>query len=156
MPLLEIKDLHAGFEGNEIVKGFSLTVNAGEVHAIMGPNGSGKSTLAKVLAGHPSYIVFKGSITYNGKDLLELDAEERALAGIFLGFQYPVEIHGVNKLSSQDNALILITHYQRLLNYIEPDFVHVFSGGKIVKSGGKELAHELEEQGYDWVTAPAN
>lgn len=250
MSLLEIKDLHAGFEGTEIVKGFSLTVNAGEVHAIMGPNGSGKSTLAKVLAGHPSYVVFKGSITYNGKDLLEMDAEERALAGVFLGFQYPVEIpgvnnaeflrmaynaklvkqgqeevdpldfdeildekmklvgmdkkykdrflnegfsggekkkneilqmavlgpklsvldetdsgldidalkvvaEGVNKLSNKDNALILITHYQRLLNYIEPDYVHVFSGGTIVKSGGKELAHELEEQGYDWVTAPA-
>lgn len=250
MSLLEIKDLHAGFEGTEIVNGFSLTVNAGEVHAIMGPNGSGKSTLAKVLAGHPSYVVFKGSITYNGKDLLEMDAEARALAGVFLGFQYPVEIpgvnnaeflrmaynaklvkqgqeevdpldfdeildekmklvgmdkkykdrflnegfsggekkkneilqmavlapklsvldetdsgldidalkvvaEGVNKLSNKDNALILITHYQRLLNYIEPDFVHVFSGGKIVKSGGKELAHELEEQGYDWVTAPA-
>jgi len=245
MSLLEIKDLHAGFEGTEIVKGVSLTVNAGEVHAVMGPNGSGKSTLAKVLAGHPSYVVSKGSITYNGQDLLELDAEERALAGVFLGFQYPVEIpgvnnaeflrmaynaklvkqgqeevdpldfdeildekmklvgmdkkynegfsggekkkneilqmavlapklsvldetdsgldidalkvvaQGVNKLNNKDNALILITHYQRLLNYIEPDFVHVFSGGTIVKSGGKELAHELEDQGYDWVTAPA-
>jgi Fe-S cluster assembly ATP-binding protein len=251
MSLLEIKDLHAGFEGTEIVKGVSLTVNAGEVHAIMGPNGSGKSTLAKVLAGHPSYVVSKGSLTYNGKDLLEMDAEERALAGVFLGFQYPVEIpgvnnaeflrmaynaklvkqgqdevdpldfdeildekmklvgmdkkykdrflnegfsggekkkneilqmavlgpklsvldetdsgldidalkvvaEGVNKLSNKDNALILITHYQRLLNYIEPHYVHVFSGGTIVKSGGKELAHELEEQGYDWITAPAN
>ncbi len=250
MSLLEIKDLHAGFEGTDIVKGVSLTVNAGEVHAIMGPNGSGKSTLAKVLAGHPSYVVSKGSITYNGNDLLEMDAEERALAGVFLGFQYPVEIpgvnnaeflrmaynaklvkqgeeevdpldfdgildekmklvgmdrkykdrflnegfsggekkkneilqmavlgpklsvldetdsgldidalkvvaQGVNKLNNKDNALILITHYQRLLNYIEPDFVHVFSGGTIIKSGGKELAHELEAQGYDWVTAPA-
>ena len=250
MSLLEIKDLHAGFEGTEIVTGVSLTVNAGEVHAIMGPNGSGKSTLAKVLVGHPSYVVSQGSITYNGKDLLEMDAEDRALAGVFMGFQYPVEIpgvnnaeflrmaynaklvhkgeeevdpldfdeildekmkligmdkkykdrflnegfsggekkkneilqmavldpklsildetdsgldidamkvvaEGVNKLSNQDNALILITHYQRLLNYIEPQFVHVFSGGTIVKSGGKDLAHELEAQGYDWVTAPA-
>ena len=250
MSLLEIKDLHAGFDGNEIVKGLSLTINAGEVHAIMGPNGSGKSTLSKVLAGHPSYEVTQGSITYNGENLLEMGAEERALAGVFLGFQYPVEIpgvnnaeflrmaynaklvkqgqeevdpldfddilnekmkmvgmdkkykdrslnegfsggekkkneilqmaildpkltildetdsgldidalkvvaEGVNKLTSANNALIMITHYQRLLNYIEPQFVHVFSGGNIVKSGGKELAHELEEQGYDWVTAPA-
>ncbi len=250
MSLLEIKDLHAGFEGTEIVTGVSLTVNAGEVHAIMGPNGSGKSTLAKVLVGHPSYVVTQGSITYNGKDLLEMDAEDRALAGIFMGFQYPVEIpgvnnaeflrmaynaklvhkgeeevdpldfdeildekmklvgmdkkykdrflnegfsggekkkneilqmavlspklsvldetdsgldidalkvvaEGVNKLSNKNNALILITHYQRLLNYIEPHFVHVFSGGAIVKSGGKDLALELEAQGYDWVTAPA-
>ena len=250
MSLLEIKDLHAGFEGTEIVTGVSLTVNPGEVHAIMGPNGSGKSTLAKVLVGHPSYVVTQGSITYNGKDLLEMDAEDRALAGVFMGFQYPVEIpgvnnaeflrmaynaklvrkgeeevdpldfdeildekmklvgmdkkykdrflnegfsggekkkneilqmavldpilsvldetdsgldidalkvvaEGVNKLSNKDNALILITHYQRLLNYIEPQCVHVFSDGTIAKSGGKELAHELEEQGYDWVTAPA-
>ncbi len=250
MPLLEIKDLHAGFEGTEIVNGVSLTVNTGEIHAIMGPNGSGKSTLAKVLVGHPSYEVTQGSITYNGKNLLEMDAEDRALAGVFMGFQYPVEIpgvnnaeflrmaynaklvhkgeeevdpldfdeildekmklvgmdkkykdrslnegfsggekkkneilqmavlepkltildetdsgldidamkvvaEGINKLTHENNALILITHYQRLLNYIEPQFVHVFSGGKIVKSGGKELAHELEAQGYDKVTAPA-
>ena len=250
MSLLEIKDLHAGFEGTEIVNGVSLTVNKGEIHAIMGPNGSGKSTLAKVLVGHPSYEVTQGSITYNGKNLLEMDAEDRALAGVFMGFQYPVEIpgvnnaeflrmaynaklvhkgeeevdpldfdeildekmklvgmdkkykdrslnegfsggekkkneilqmavlepkltildetdsgldidamkvvaEGINKLTHENNALILITHYQRLLNYIEPQFVHVFSGGKIVKSGGKELAHELEAQGYDKVTAPA-
>ncbi len=250
MSLLEIKDLQAGFEGNEIVTGVSLTVNTGEIHAVMGPNGSGKSTLAKVLVGHPSYEVTQGSITYNGKDLLEMDAEDRALAGVFMGFQYPVEIpgvnnaeflrmaynaklvhkgeeevdpldfdeildekmklvgmdkkykdrflnegfsggekkkneilqmavlepqltildetdsgldidamkvvaEGINKLTHENNALILITHYQRLLNYIEPQFVHVFSGGNIVRSGGKELAHELEEQGYDRVTAPA-
>ncbi len=250
MSLLEIKDLYAGFEGTEIVKGVSLTVNSGEIHAIMGPNGSGKSTLAKVLVGHPSYEVTQGSITYNGKNLLEMDAEDRALAGVFMGFQYPVEIpgvnnaeflrmaynaklvhkgeeevdpldfdeildekmklvgmdkkykdrflnegfsggekkkneilqmavlepkltildetdsgldidamkvvaEGINKLTHENNALILITHYQRLLNYIEPQFVHVFSGGTIVRSGGKELAHELEAQGYDRVTAPA-
>ena len=250
MSLLKIKDLHAGFEGTEIVNGVSLTVNTGETHAIMGPNGSGKSTLAKVLVGHPSYEVTQGSITYNGKNLLEMDAEDRALVGVFMGFQYPVEIpgvnnaeflrmaynaklvhkgeeevdpldfdeildekmklvgmdkkykdrslnegfsggekkkneilqmavlepkltildetdsgldidamkvvaEGINKLTHENNALILITHYQRLLNYIEPQFVHVFSGGKIVKSGGKELAHELEAQGYDKVTAPA-
>ncbi len=250
MSLLEIKDLHTGFEGTEIVKGVSLTVNSGEIHAIMGPNGSGKSTLAKVLVGHPSYEVTQGSITYNGKNLLEMDAEDRALAGVFMGFQYPVEIpgvnnaeflrmaynaklvhkgeeevdpldfdeildekmklvgmdkkykdrflnegfsggekkkneilqmavlepkltildetdsgldidamkvvaEGINKLTHENNALILITHYQRLLNYIEPQFVHVFSGGTIVRSGGKELAHELEAQGYDTVTASA-
>ena len=250
MSLLEIKDLHAGFEGTEIVNGVSLTVNTGEIHAIMGPNGSGKSTLAKVLVGHPSYEVTQGSITYNGKNLLEMDAEDRALVGVFMGFQYPVEIpgvnnaeflrmaynaklvhkgeeevdpldfdeildekmklvgmdkkykdrslnegfsggekkkneilqmavlepkltildetdsgldidamkvvaEGINKLTHENNALILITHYQRLLNYIEPQFVHVFSGGKIGRSGGKELAHELEAQGYDKVTAPA-
>lgn len=247
--MLEIKDLHAGFEGTEIVKGVSLTINKGEIHAIMGPNGSGKSTLSKVLAGHPSYEVMSGSITFNGEDLLELDPEKRALEGIFLGFQYPVEIpgvnnaeflrmaynaklvnkgedeldpldfddllnekmklvgmdpkykdrslnegfsggekkkneilqmailnpqlavldetdsgldidalkvvaEGVNKLINKNNALIMITHYQRLLNYIQPDFVHVFSDGKIIKSGDKGLAHELESQGYDWLTAP--
>ncbi len=251
MSLLEIKDLHAGFEGTEIVKGVTLTINAGEVHAIMGPNGSGKSTLSKVLAGHPSYEVTQGSITYKGENLLELDPEQRALKGIFLGFQYPVEIpgvnnaeflrlaynaqlvskgeeeldpldfdelldikmktvdmdpkykdrflndgfsggekkkneilqmavlnpslsvldetdsgldidalkavsEGVNKLINETNALIMITHYQRLLNYIQPDFVHVFGQGKILKSGGKDLALELEKQGYDWVvTEPA-
>ncbi|MGP0566579.1 MULTISPECIES: Fe-S cluster assembly ATPase SufC [unclassified Nitrospina] len=248
--MLEINDLHAGFEGVEIVKGVSLTVNKGEVHAIMGPNGSGKSTLSKVLAGHPAYQVTAGTVKFEGKDLLDMDPEQRALEGIFLGFQYPVEIPGVNnaeflrmaynakrvhsgeeeldpldfddlliekmklvsmdprykdralndgfsggekkkneilqmavlqpklglldetdsgldidalkavasginKLATKDNALILITHYQRLLNYIEPDFVHVFSHGKIVKSGGKDLALEVESQGYDWVATAA-
>ncbi|MCF8722148.1 Fe-S cluster assembly ATP-binding protein [Nitrospina gracilis] len=248
--MLEINDLHAGFEGVEIVKGVSLTVNKGEVHAIMGPNGSGKSTLSKVLAGHPAYQVTAGTVKFEGKDLLDMDPEQRALEGIFLGFQYPVEIPGVNnaeflrmaynakrvhngeeeldpldfddllvekmklvsmdprykdralndgfsggekkkneilqmavlqpklglldetdsgldidalkavasginKLTSKDNALILITHYQRLLNYIEPDYVHVFSHGKIVKSGGKDLALEVESQGYDWVATAA-
>ena len=246
--MLEIKDLHVGVEGNEIVKGISLSVNKGEIHAIMGPNGSGKSTLAKILSGHPAYETTAGNITFEGKDLLEMDAEERSIAGIFMGFQYPVEVpgvnnaeflrmahnarrvnageeeidpldfdellsekmktlgmekkykernlndgfsggekkkneilqmailepklsildetdsgldidalrivaEGVNKLRSENNALILITHYQRLLDYIKPDFVHVLSKGKIIKSGDKSLALELESQGYDWVTS---
>jgi Fe-S cluster assembly ATP-binding protein len=237
--LLEIKDLHAGIEGREILKGLNLTVNKGEVHAIMGPNGSGKSTLSKVLAGHPSYEVISGEVLYEGKNLLELEPDERAREGVFLAFQYPVEVpgvsnsqflrlaynekmkhlgeeeldplefndylkekakivdmdpsffkrsvnegfsggekkrneilqmavldpklaildetdsgldidalrivaEGVNKLRSADKAIILVTHYQRLLNYITPDFVHVLAGGKIVKEGGKELALELE------------
>ncbi len=245
--MLEIKDLHAGVDGNEIVKGISLSVNKGEVHAIMGPNGSGKSTLAKILSGHPTYEATSGEIIFAGQNLLEMDAEERSLAGVFMGFQYPVEVpgvnnaeflrmahnarkvkageeeidpldfdellsekmkmlgmekkykernlndgfsggekkkneilqmaileprlsildetdsgldidalrivsEGVNKLRSENNALILITHYQRLLDYVKPDFVHVLSQGKIVKSGDKALALELESQGYDWVT----
>lgn len=244
--LLEIKNLHASINGNEILKGINLKVNAGEVHAIMGPNGSGKSTLAQVLAGREEYEVTRGEVIYNGKNLLELAPEDRAREGVFLAFQYPVEIpgvsntnllktavneirkyrgeeeldamefltllkeksklveldskfmsrsvnegfsggekkrneifqmavlnpklalldetdsgldidalrivaNGVNKLKSKDNAVILVTHYQRLLNYIVPDFVHVLYNGKIVKSGGKELALELEEKGYDWV-----
>jgi Fe-S cluster assembly ATP-binding protein len=244
--MLEIKNLHAEVGGREILKGISLTVNAGEVHAIMGPNGSGKSTLANVLAGREAYGVTGGEVTYNGLDLLELDPEERAREGVFLAFQYPVEIPGVNNtyflkaalnairkhrgeeeldamdfmklvkqklkildidqsllnrpvnegfsggekkrneifqmavldpklaildetdsgldidalrvvadgvnaLRSPDRAVIVVTHYQRLLNYIVPDFVHVLSGGKIVKSGGKELALELEEKGYGWI-----
>lgn len=244
--LLEIKNLHAGIEGKEILKGLNLQINKGEVHAIMGPNGSGKSTLSKVLAGHPSYEVTGGEVLYNGENLLELEPDERAKAGIFLAFQYPVEVpgvsnsqflrlaynekmkhlgleeldplefndylkekakvvemsseffkrsvnegfsggekkrneilqmavlnptlaildetdsgldidalrivaEGVNKLRSEDNAIILVTHYQRLLNYIVPDFVHVLADGKVVKEGGKELALELEEKGYDWV-----
>jgi len=246
--LLEIKNLHAGIEGKAILKGLNLQINKGEVHAIMGPNGSGKSTLAKVLAGHPSYEISEGEVIYEGKNLLELEPDERAREGIFLAFQYPVEVpgvsnsqflrlaynekmkhlgreeldplefndymkekakvvemdksffnrsvnvgfsggekkrneilqmavldptlavldetdsgldidalrivaEGVNKLRSADNAIILVTHYQRLLNYIEPDFVHVLADGKIVKEGGKELALELEEKGYDWVKA---
>jgi Fe-S cluster assembly ATP-binding protein len=244
--VLEINDLHAGIGDREILRGITLRVNAGEVHAVMGPNGSGKSTLAQVLAGNPSYQVTKGTISYNGQDLLELDPEVRAQNGIFLAFQYPVEIpgvsnayflrsayneirkakgmeevdplefldlveeklklvdmdesmlsrsvnqgfsggekkrneifqmavlaprlaildetdsgldidalrivaQGVNTLRSPENATIVVTHYQRLLNYIVPDFVHVLANGRIVKSGGKELALELEEKGYDWL-----
>jgi Fe-S cluster assembly ATP-binding protein len=243
MALLEIRDLHATVGEREILKGIDLTVQAGEVHAIMGPNGSGKSTLAQVLAGRELYTVTGGSVTYDGKDLLQLSPEDRARAGIFLAFQYPVEIpgvsnmyflkaalntvrksqgleeldafdfltlvrdkmtlmnmdqtllnrpvntgfsggekkrneifqmavlepklavldetdsgldidalklvaHGVNTLRSPERSMILVTHYQRLLDYIVPDFVHVLSAGRIVKSGGKELALELEKEGY--------
>ncbi len=249
-PLLEIRDLTASAGDREILKGVSLTVRAGEVHAVMGPNGSGKSTLAQVLAGHPAYTVTGGTVTWEGKDLLELEADERAQAGLFLAFQYPVEIpgvtnayflrqalnelrkargeeeldpidfldlideklkvvewgpevleravnagfsggekkrneilqmavlepklavldetdsgldidalrivaNGVNRLRRPDNAFVLVTHYQRLLNYIVPDFVHVLAGGRIVRSGGKELALELEERGYDWLAGAA-
>ena len=249
--MLLIKDLHAGVNGNQILNGINLTVNAGEVHAIMGPNGSGKSTLAGVLAGRETYGVTSGQVLYEGKDLLAMDPEERAREGIFLAFQYPVEIpgvsntyflkaalnairkhrgleeldaveflqlvkkklkvvdldpellnrpvnegfsggekkrneifhmavleprlaildetdsgldidalrivaDGVNRIRSKDNAIIVVTHYQRLLNYIVPDFVHVLVDGQIVKSGGKELALELEERGYDWVKEKTN
>ena len=245
--MLQIKDLKVGIEDTQILKGINLEVKAGEIHAIMGPNGSGKSTLSEVIAGNEDYEVEGGNITFNGKDLLELDPEERAHNGVFLSFQYPVEIpgisvsnfiktsitekrkaqgldpiptkdllkmmrekmellsikqgylsrnmnegfsggekkrneifqmamlepklaildetdsgldidalrivaNGVNKLRSADNATVIITHYQRLLDYIVPDFVHVLYNGRIVKSGGAELAHELEEKGYDWVT----
>lgn len=244
--MLEIKNLHASIDGKKILKGINLKVNAGEVHAIMGPNGSGKSTLAQILAGREEYEVTDGEITYNGKNLFELSPEDRAREGIFLAFQYPVEIpgvsntnllknalneirkyrglqevdameflslikektklveleqhllnrsvnegfsggekkrneifqmavleprlaildetdsgldidalrivaNGVNSLKSPDKAFLVVTHYQRLLNYIIPDFVHVLYQGKIIKSGGKELALELEEKGYDWV-----
>ncbi len=244
--MLEIRDLHAAVDGTPILKGISLTVNAGEIHAVMGPNGSGKSTLAQVLAGHPAYEITSGDIIYQGENLVEMDAEVRAQHGVFLAFQYPVEIpgvsnayflraaynakrkaqgleevdpmefldfveeqlklvdmdpamlhrsvnagfsggekkrneilqmavltptlaildetdsgldidalrivaNGVNSLKRPDNAAIVVTHYQRLLNYIVPDFVHVLAGGRIVKSGGKELALELEARGYDWL-----
>jgi Fe-S cluster assembly ATP-binding protein len=244
--VLEIKDLHATVDGNQILKGINLTVNKGEVHAIMGPNGSGKSTLAKVLAGHPDYEVTKGEVLYEGKNLLEMAPDERARAGVFMAFQYPIEVPGVsnsqflrlaynerrkhlgedeldplefkdllkqrakivemdasfmsrsvnegfsggekkrneilqmavleprlaildetdsgldidalrvvaggvNYLHNAENAVILVTHYQRLLNYIVPDYVHVLSDGRIAREGGKELALELEEKGYDWI-----
>ena len=245
-PLIEIKNLSAAVNGKQILKGINLTVCPGEVHAIMGPNGSGKSTLGYVLAGRKGYDVTGGTVTYEGKDLLELPPEDRAREGVFLAFQYPVEIpgvnntyflraaynelrkhrqqeevdavdflaivkekmkllelpdamlkrsvnegfsggekkrneifqmavldpklaildetdsgldidalrivaEGVNKLKRPDNAAIVITHYQRLLNYIVPDFVHVLFDGRLIKSGGKELALELEEKGYDWL-----
>jgi len=248
--MLKIKDLHASVADKEILKGIDLTVNAGEVHAIMGPNGSGKSTLASVIAGKEEFEVTKGSVELDGEDLEDYAPEERAHKGVFLSFQYPIEIpgvsvtnfmktainesrkakglkdmpasqmlklirekaemleidrkflsrslnegfsggekkrneifqmamlepklaildetdsgldidalrivaNGVNKLKSKDNAVIVITHYQRLLEYIVPDFVHVLHNGKIVKSGGKELALELEEKGYDWIKQEA-
>ncbi|MDQ3652995.1 MAG: Fe-S cluster assembly ATPase SufC [Acidobacteriota bacterium] len=244
--MLEIHDLHATVDGNEILRGIDLTINKGEIHAIMGPNGSGKSTLAKILAGHPTYEVTRGKVLFEGKNLLELTPDERAREGVFLAFQYPVEVPGVsnaqflrlaynekmkhlgdeeldplefkdllserakivemdssfmtrsvnegfsggekkrneilqmavlqpklavldetdsgldidalrivaagvNQLRTPDNAIILVTHYQRLLNYIIPDFVHVLFRGRIVRSGGKELALELEAKGYDWI-----
>jgi len=244
--LLDIKNLHANVNGKEILKGINLSVNKGEIHAIMGPNGSGKSTLSSVLVGNPAFEVTEGEVTFNGEDLLELSPEERSREGIFLSFQYPVEIpgvsmvnfmraalnehrkyknldpisatdflklmrerraiveldnklvsrsvnegfsggekkrneifqmamleptlaildetdsgldidalrivaNGVNQLRTPENATIVITHYQRLLDYIKPDYVHVLYKGRIVRSGGPELAHELEEKGYDWI-----
>jgi len=244
--MLSIKNLHASVDEQSILQGINLEVNAGEVHVIMGPNGSGKSTLSKVLAGHPSYRVDEGEVRYQDEDLLELSVEDRARAGVFLSFQYPVEIpgvtninflkssanavrkaqgketldaidflscirskcelvdmdesflyrsvnegfsggekkrneilqmavlepklaildetdsgldidalktvaEGVNAMRSQDRAIILVTHYQRLLNYIQPDFIHVLSQGKIIKSGDKSLALTLEEKGYGWI-----
>ncbi|MFA6310735.1 MAG: Fe-S cluster assembly ATPase SufC [Sterolibacterium sp.] len=246
--LLEVRGLRASVSGIEILKGLDFTVNSGEVHAIMGPNGSGKSTFAKVLAGHPAYTVSAGTVNFMGRNLLDLAPEERARAGVFLAFQYPIEIpgvansqflrlayntlqaqrgkdeldplefddfvrekmkllemspdfldrsvnegfsggekkrneilqmailqprlaildetdsgldidalrvvsQGVNQLANPESATVLVTHYQRLLNYIVPDFVHVMEEGRIIKTGGKELAFELEARGYDWVAA---
>jgi len=244
--LLEVNGLCANVNGTEILKGLNLTVRSGEIHAIMGPNGSGKSTFSKILAGHSAYEVTGGTVTLEGQNLLDLAPEERARAGVFLAFQYPIEIpgvinsqflrltyntiqthrgkeeldplefddfvrekmkllemnpdflersvnegfsggekkrneilqmamldprlaildetdsgldidalrivaNGVNQLANKDNAIVLVTHYQRLLNYIVPDFVHVMEAGRIIKTGGKELAFELESRGYDWV-----
>jgi Fe-S cluster assembly ATP-binding protein len=249
-PLLQVNNLHVSVDGTEILHGLSLTVNAGEVHAIMGPNGSGKSSLAHVLAGKPGYVVTEGSVTYAGRDLFALPAEERAREGLFLGFQYPVEIPGVNNayllraalnaarrargeaeidafdflnavkerisllkmgssflsrgvnegfsggekkrneilqmlvlqprlaildetdsgldidalkvvatgintLRSPERSMLLVTHYQRLLDHVQPDRVHVLARGRIVKSGGPELARELERRGYDWLSGEA-
>ncbi|MDP1559307.1 MAG: Fe-S cluster assembly ATPase SufC [Nitrosomonas sp.] len=246
--LLEIRDLHATVNNIEVLKGINLTIKSGEIHAIMGVNGSGKSTLTKVLAGHSAYIVTAGSVMFEGKDLFELEPEERARAGIFLAFQYPIEIpgvannqflrlayntvqaqrgkeeldplefddfvrdkmkllemnpefldrsvnegfsggekkrneilqmalleprisildetdsgldidalrivaNGVNQIANKENAIILVTHYQRLLDYIVPDYVHVMESGRIIKTGGKELALALETRGYEWVSA---
>ncbi|HJT66845.1 MAG TPA: Fe-S cluster assembly ATPase SufC [Pyrinomonadaceae bacterium] len=248
--MLEIRNLHAAIDGNEILKGINLTIKKGEIHAIMGPNGSGKSTLAKVLAGHPQYQVTAGEVIYGGKNLLELSPDERAREGVFMAFQYPIEVpgvsnaqflrlaynekrkhhgeeeldplefkdllkerakvvemdasfmtrsvnegfsggekkrneilqmavlepklavldetdsgldidalrvvaSGVNQLLTPDNAIIVVTHYQRLLNYIVPDYVHVLAGGRIAREGGKELALELESKGYDWIKTRA-
>jgi Fe-S cluster assembly ATP-binding protein len=246
--MITIKNLHASIEGKEILKGLNLEIKAGEVHAIMGPNGAGKSTLASILAGREEYEITAGSVDFDGKDLLDMATEDRAREGLFLAFQYPIEIpgvsninflktainetreykgmepikakefldlvkeksalveldsklasrsvnegfsggekkrneifqmamlnpklsildetdsgldidalrivaNGVNKLKTKENATVVITHYQRLLDYIVPDFVHVLFDGKIVKTGGKELALELEEKGYDWIKA---
>ncbi|OIR20297.1 MAG: Fe-S cluster assembly ATPase SufC [Marine Group III euryarchaeote CG-Bathy1] len=242
--MLKIKELEVSVDGNKILKGLNLEINAGEIHAIMGPNGSGKSTLAQVIAGHEDYEIDKGTVEYSGKDLLEMEPEERSCEGVFMAFQYPIEIpgvsnmyflksalnaqrkyhekneidamdfleiikekmnmlglkeemlkrpvnhgfsggekkkneimqmavlepklaimdetdsgldidalkivaEGVNKMKNENNAILVVTHYQRLLNYIVPDFVHVLMDGKIVESGGKELAMRLEEEGYD-------
>ena len=247
--MLEIRNLRAGIDGKEILKGINLTVNKGEIHAIMGPNGSGKSTLAKVLAGHPQYEVTQGEILYEGRNLLEMEPDERAREGVFMAFQYPIEVpgvsnaqflrlaynekrkhlgeeeldplefkdllkerakvvemdasfmtrsvnegfsggekkrneilqmavlepklavldetdsgldidalrvvaNGVNQLHTPNDAIVVVTHYQRLLNYIVPDFVHVLADGRIAREGGKELALELEAKGYDWIKAP--
>ena len=196
---LEIKDLHVSIDDKEILKGVNLTINTGEIHAIMGPNGTGKSTLSSAIMGHPSYEVTQGEVLLDGVNILELEVDERAKAGLFLAMQYPSEITGVtnadfmrsainakreegqeinlmqfikkldkemdfldidalkvvskgiNQMRGEDFGALMITHYQRLLNYITPDKVHVMYGGKVVKSGGPELAKRLEEEGYEWV-----
>jgi Fe-S cluster assembly ATP-binding protein len=197
-PILEIKNLKAAINTNEILKNLNLKVYKGEIHAIMGPNGSGKSTFSKVLAGHPAYEVLDGEILLNGTSILNLDPEEISHLGVFLAFQYPIEIpgvsnegfsggekkrneilqmilldselsildetdsgldidalkiisNGINTFMKEDKAIILITHYQRLLDYIKPTFVHVMQNGKIIKTGTAELAKELELKGYEWL-----
>src|SRR2546429_176581 len=165
MSLLEVKNLHVRVDNHEILKGIDLKVNAGEVHSIMGPNGSGKSTLAQVLARRETYNVTSGEVSYNGKDLLAMKPEEAACEGIFMAFQYPVEISGISNayflrsaldaIRNPERAIVVVTHYQRLLNYIVPDFVHVLVDGRIVRSGDPELALELEEKGYGGMEAEA-
>ena len=157
--LIEIKNLHASIDGKEILKGIDLTVKPGEVHAIMGPNGSGKSTLSNVLVGHPAYTVTEGEIIYKGENLLALSPEERSHAGIFLSFQYPVEISGVSMTNFMRAAInakreALGQPAMSAADFIKPDIVHVLYNGKIVKTAGPELALELEERGYDWIKNP--
>ena len=172
MSLLNLKNVKSEVEGKEILKGVDLTINKGEVHVIMGPNGAGKSTLASILVGHPKHEVVGGQILLEGEDITELEVDERAQKGIFLSFQYPEEIpgltvedflrtdsgldidatkivfEGVQKLKTKDTALLIITHYDKVLEYLKPDFVHVLMDGKIVKSGGIEIVEAIEKDGY--------
>src|SRR5207249_2593531 len=168
---LEIKDLHVSVDDKEILKGIDLLVRSGEAHAIMGPNGSGKSTLSLAIMGHPRYKVTKGEVLLDGTDVLKLPVDERARKGLFLAFQYPSAIPGVSvanflrtdidalktiatgieSLRGPDIGILLITHYERILRYVQPDFVHVLVDGRIVRTGGRELAAELERKGYDFV-----
>ncbi len=182
--MLEVKNLHASIAGKEILKGINLTVKDGEIHAIMGPNGSGKSTLSAVLTGNPLYTVTEGTALFNGKDFLAMKPEDRAREGLFLSFQYPVEIpgvmldpklsildetdsgldvdamrivaEGVNKLFTPEKSIIVITHYERLLDMIKPQVVHVLYNGRIVRTEGPELAKEIEKRGYDWIKEEAD
>ena len=157
MAELEIRDLHVSAEGKEILKGLDLSVDRGQVHALMGPNGSGKSTLANAIMGHPALDVTEGEIIFQGEDITDAAPEERARAGLFMAFQYPVAVpgvtvaKGVNQLAGPEMGVLIITHYQRILHHVEPDFVHVMYDGRIVKQGGPELVTELEEKGYGWI-----
>ena len=189
--MLQINDLHVSIGETKILNGISLSINAGETHAVMGPNGSGKSTLANVIAGNPNYSVNKGEIIYKGNNIVEMPPDERSKEGVFLAFQYPVEIpekkrneilqlavlqpqlalldetdsgldidalktiaESVKILQNPELSIMLVTHYQRILTYITPDYVHVLMDGKIVKSGDHQLAEQLEQKGYDWLKEP--